>query len=185
MKILKLKNTDITTINEDKKQAIKSATEEFNSATKLIDMYEYKDGIAELKEEFKDKQDIFEFKQKVRGASHKLHGIYNKEDKGTIENTMLGSALMQFRRWMPAGYVNRFGSRGTPFKVEAFWNEKRGEYDLGTYSSLLKYLGTPLKDKTLWDTEKPVINATLDMLQTVFKKNMDISYLTIDYTIIH
>ena len=75
---------------------------------------------------------------------------------------------MQFRRWIPAGYVNRFGTRGGPFKVEAFWNERREEYDLGTYASLMKYLGLPVKDLQLYDSNKPVINATLDMFKTLF-----------------
>lgn len=130
---------------DDLKKTDKKLREEFEKYPMLIDALELKEGIiqSKLTEDGKEIIDTFhlaQFKEKNRGVAHKIHGIYNKGDKGTIENTRLGELIMQFRHWARPGWVKRFGSRGGLFKIEEYWNERREEVDRGDYKSLVKLL---------------------------------------------
>lgn len=158
---------ELKQINDDIR---KSITAKFEAAPTVKDMYSFEDGVLTLKEEYKDIQDeLYQFKQRVRGVSHKLHGIYNKEDKGTIENTILGQLLMQFRRWAPAGWVNRFGSRGGMFNSEVFWNERRADSDIGTYTALFKFIMSPTAGQKYFDKEKPLVDNVTQGIMAVLK----------------
>ena len=109
---------------------------EFDAAPRLIDIFELdEDGYVKLKEGYEvDDLELDSFRDRVEGVNHKLHGIYDKEDKGTIEHWIMGVLLMQFRHWLVPGWNKRFGARGIPFVVDRVWNERRGEYDVGDYN---------------------------------------------------
>ncbi len=87
------------------------------------------------------------FKLKVQGVNHKLHGIYNREDKGIIENFILGQAAMQFHHWLPAAWARRFGAAGIPFRTETVWNERRQEFEIGDYNAISKLFMIPINHK--------------------------------------
>ena len=145
-------------INE-KNELRKNLKTEFEKYVRLVDMFEMEDGYAKAKDEYKEQftDDVLTlFREKVRGVNHKLHGVYNKQDKGTVENTMVGQMAMQFRRWMRPGWNKRFGTRGGIFSAEEFWNERRDENDMGTYEALWKFVKTPFrKNSTVnWSSEE-------------------------------
>lgn len=50
-----------------------------------------------------------ELRDKIKGASKKVLGNSSRDDINAIRTTMLGSALMQFRNWMPEMVEDRVG----------------------------------------------------------------------------
>ena len=104
---------------------------EFESFPRAIDMWELsKDGFAVLKPEYEGMVSDLEkthFERKIRGVNHKLHGIYNQRDKGTLENQIFWQLVMQYRHWVKPGWDKRFGTRGGLFKIASYWNERRQE----------------------------------------------------------
>lgn len=136
-----------------RKQEIKIKKEEFKKFPKLIDAYELVNGVAVLKSNFEINENEIElFKERVLGVNQKLHGIYNREDKGMINRLVLGRLAMQFRHWIRPGWVKRFGTKFG--KVS--WNERRGEYDKGMYVSTWEFFTIPFKknNKINWDSEE-------------------------------
>jgi len=82
-----------------------------------------------------NEEEIVKFKLKVQGVNHKMHGIYNMEDKGVIENSILGQLIMQFKHWLPAMWIRRFGIYGMPLSSEPYmWNVRREEQMIGDYN---------------------------------------------------
>lgn len=139
----------------------KDAETKFETYPKVIDSYELAtDGYAELKKTVKlNSKELSKFKIKVKGVNHKIHGIYNPEDKGTMENTIMGQLLMQFRHWARPGWNKRFGTKGEPV-----WNERRGEFDIGDYKSFFNLLTIPFskesKDRWTNPNEQGVLAST-------------------------
>ncbi len=153
----KLKEEARKLIRENKK-ITDNARIEFEKYETVEKQYELVDGYAVLKKgaEVSDKE-IALFTDRVIRVNHKLHGIYNKEDKGTINNIWIGRLLLQFRNWARPGWNKRFGSRGGLKTLvdlamgknikegTTFWNEGRGEYDKGMYISTWEFITTPIR----------------------------------------
>ena len=140
---------------DEYKSHVKNAKKDFEKYPSVRDLYYLKDGYAEVKPEYAGKvstDDITLFVERVKGVNHKIHGIYNKADKGTIENTIWGQLLMQFRHWARPGWNKRFGSRWG----EKFWNERRREVDSGSYADTWRFLTTPVRknNKDNWSSEE-------------------------------
>jgi hypothetical protein len=139
------------------KERRKELAKEFTKYPKFIDVLEFEEeegkrfkrGFIKVKEvdgkPIINQREINLFKEKVVGVNHKIHGIYNRMDKGIIENTMPGQNLMQFKHWLIPGWNKRWGSRGGIHRIDQFWNERREEYDIGDAKSLLKLFTTPYK----------------------------------------
>ena len=130
-----------------KKEHKETAEELFeNSGIRLIDAFDHVNGVASISKDengvpLVSEDDYSRFEIKVQGVNHKLHGIYNKSDKGIIENTMVGQLAMQYRHWLPAMWQERFGATGNPFSVEATYNERRQEKSIGNYNAVWKMVG--------------------------------------------
>lgn len=136
---------------DDLKSTEERLKKEFKAAPSLIESLELIDGMIVSKKDANGNDlisqlKLAEFKEKNRRVAHKIHGIYNKSDKGTIENTRLGELVMQFRHWARPGWNKRFGSRGGLFKIDEYWNETRGEVDQGSYKALVKMLRNAYMD---------------------------------------
>jgi len=129
------------------KQFKKNANKTFEeTGIALIDVFDFKDGYITIKNDESGKplltdEQLSDFELKVQGVNHKLHGIYNKEDKGIIENNIIGQLAMQFKHWLPAMWQERFGASGNPFNTETTWNERRQEESIGNYNALWKMIG--------------------------------------------
>ena len=130
-------------INKENKEKVKELKKEFEKFDTLHDVSELVDG--EYVANGVSDWELAEFRIKAQGVNQKIHGIYNKSDKGAIEHTMMGQLLMQFRHWMRPGWVKRYGSRGG-FKTEKFWNVRRGEYDVGSWKVVRDFLKSPLSE---------------------------------------
>jgi len=78
----------------------------------------------------KDSQALADFRSKIKGVSKKILGANNKEDINGIRTTLLGTALMQFRNWMPEMVEDRFG--GLQYDPEL---------DTWTYGKLNQFFG--------------------------------------------
>lgn len=115
----------------------------FKTYTRLIDAYDFVDGYAELKKDIQlDDEQIILFQRKVISVNQKIHGIYNKLDAGTNQNTAIGRLAMQYRKWMRPGWNKRFGARFG----KGSWNENRNELDNGSYITFLRFLTKPILD---------------------------------------
>jgi len=148
LNILKIKDKAYTKqFIEESAERKKKRAESFEKNTESFEsMFDFKDGILTIKTDkngkrLLDETSIHDFELKVQGVNHKLHGIYNREDKGAIENIMMGQMLMQFKHWLPAMWVERFGTTGNPFNTATHWNERRQEESIGNYNALWKMVG--------------------------------------------
>lgn len=118
----------------------KSSKEEFEKFPKLIDSYELKDGYTTLKEGVElNKNEIFNFRERVLGINQRLHGIYNTEDAALLQRNALGRLGMQFRKWMRPGWNRRFGNKFG----QRVYNERIRDYEEGIYVSAFKYVFNP------------------------------------------
>ena len=105
-------------------------------------------GYITVKPEFKDiltERELSYFRNKVLNINHKMHGIYNREDKGIIENSMVGQLIMQFKHWLPSMWVDRFGKSGNPFDTKTYWDEGLQEERIGNYNAIWKMVGKSTK----------------------------------------
>jgi len=162
------RNTKQTTVGMSKEEAnsiyqhnneIKEkANSLFKDAVSAIDLFEFVNGRIKVKSEYKDTVSndlINEFRERVVGVNHEAQGIYNPQDKGVIENKMIGQMLMQFRHWMIPGWNRRFAST-----KNTYWNERRQVMQVGDYMSFWKLITIPFnkENKQKWkDEQKDVI----------------------------
>jgi len=187
-----IKEIDVTLpIGELKEKAMakkaeeKKLEEQFNGFPKLIDAYTLNDGFIAVKDGFTISEDsLADFKTKVKGVNHKIHGIYNREDKGILNNIALGRLILQFRHWARPGWNKRWGTRFG----KSFWNERRNEMDKGSYVSAIQFFTIPFKNKGKknWseDQEWNVFRAALAVMRDYgqFIKNAQVYWLTLSPT---
>ena len=125
-------------INKEKEKKLK---EKFNKAPQLYELFEFKNGKL-IPNDKLSKEEIAEFERRVLGVNQYLHGIYNKEDAGTMQQYALGRLAIQFRKWMRPGWTKRFGNRFG----EEYWNERRSVKEQGIYVTTARFLATPVLD---------------------------------------
>lgn len=153
----------------------KALKEEFNKYTTLEDAGYINAETNQWAAKEVDERELASFRIKVQGVNHSIHGIYNKSDKGAIENTMGGQFLMQYRHWIRPGWVRRYGSRGI-FKSNRFYNVRRRTYDEGSWKVLGRFLSSPFKedslnyflddrDKTMLNQAKAILTGYGDMIK--------------------
>jgi hypothetical protein len=58
----------------------------------------------------KESEEMADFRNKIKGVSKKILGNNGRDDINNIRTGMLGTALMQFRNWMPEMAEDRFGN---------------------------------------------------------------------------
>jgi len=144
---LKLRNKDgmskvevVDTIAKNKEKE-KGLREEFNKYQSLYESTTFENG----KLNFSDNltvEEIAEFERKVLGVNQYLHGIYNKDDAGTMQAYAIGRLAVQFRKWMRPGWNKRFGNRFG----EKYWNERRSGVEEGIYVTTARFFATPIID---------------------------------------
>lgn len=151
----KMSKEEFSKLKKDR-SAIKSKLKaKFEAAPKLYDLIELaKDkqgnnlGYTRFKEGTNISDNEFiEFKERIKGVNHKLHGIYNKIDKGNIEFYNLGKLAMQYHHWMRAGWTKRYAGLNdfVLSRERNVWNERRKEENIGGYVSLLKFITAPFR----------------------------------------
>ena len=157
-------------IMESNKAKLAELKTEWNTMTRLYDAYDFIDGQLVLKPEFSEipAQEFAEFERRVLGVNQYIHGIYNKEDAGAMQQYALGRLAIQFRKWMRPGWTKRWGTRAG----EEFWNERRKHTDAGYYVTTVKFLGRPItkffEDKKAAEEAKEQFN-TLKAFGNIFK----------------
>lgn len=124
--------------NKAKKKKLK---EEWKKFPTVWDAYDFKDGQITLKDDIEiGENEAAEFERRVLGVNQYLHGIYNREDAGAVQQYALGRLAIQFRKWMRPGWTKRWGTRSFD---EPFYNERRRQVDEGYYRTTLKFLARP------------------------------------------
>jgi hypothetical protein len=143
--VITSKNKDIAKQLAEKNEiARKNAEAVFEAAPTVYSQFELNNGFLSIKQDSDLTTTTFgELITKVKGVNHKIHGIYNPEDKGAIEHEMLGQMLMQFRHWVRSGWTKRMGTRGG-FNVKAFYNVRRDEWDKGSWKVTASFLTSGL-----------------------------------------
>jgi len=148
----------------------------------LMDALELRDGVIKIKQGAKTKdgkaltdRDLARFKTKVIGVNQYLHGIYNKDDAGTIQHMALGRLAMQFRKWARPGWNKRFGSKAG----KSFWNERRDMTDEGMYVSAFNFGVQLLKDLRRFENNAKLHWNNLSDMQkaNVRRTMMEMTYL--------
>ena len=121
----------------DKQQVLLNGKEvSLKDALELKNGYiEIKDGAQNLDGTDLTSRDLAKFKNKVLSVNQYLHGIYNKEDAGTLQHYALGRLVIQFRKWARPGWNKRFGSKFG----KSSWNEIRETLDEGSYVTGYKF----------------------------------------------
>jgi len=119
----------------------KTIKEKFEKHKKLYDLVTFKDGVMTFDESLST-EEIAEFQRRVLGVNQYLHGIYNKEDAGAMQEVALGRLAIQFRKWMRPGWNKRFGNRFG----EEYWNERRSVKEQGIYVATAKFFAAPARD---------------------------------------
>jgi hypothetical protein len=96
--------------------------------TTLLDAYEMKDGVVQLKEGYSlphGRIDV-ELKEKMDAMNQRLHGVYNSMDKTAIERDAAGRLITMFRKFVPTGIKKRYKSKTIDHNVgditEGFYN---------------------------------------------------------------
>lgn len=78
----------------------------------------------------KESDTMSDFRSKIKGVSKKVLGASSRDDINGIRTTMLGTAMMQFRNWMPEMIEDRFGGL-----------QYDDELDTWTYGKLNQFFG--------------------------------------------
>lgn len=127
----------------ENKKIEKTLKEEFEKNPTFYDSYDFSGGTLKLKKGVNlKKNEVAEFQMRVLGVNQYLHGIYNQEDAGAMQQRAIGRLAMQFRKWMRPGWTKRFGySFG-----KSDWNERRSQYSEGMYVTTWNFLTTPIQD---------------------------------------
>lgn len=60
-------------------------------------------------------EDIMQVSNRIKYINQHCFGVYNEEDSVAARRTILGRFLMQYRDWIPAQMVHRFGRKTTNF----------------------------------------------------------------------
>ena len=138
----------------------------------LMDALELKNGYIEIKDGAKNakgepltSRDLAKFKNKVISVNQYLHGIYNKEDAGTMQHYAVGRLIIQFRKWARPGWNKRFGSKFG----KSTWNEIRETSDEGSYVTGYKFGKELMRSAVNMDFNAKAQWASLDEAQ---KANM-------------
>lgn len=101
-------------------------------------------------------ESLSEFRSRVKAINQSLHGIYNRVDRNSLQDSAIGDLLMQFRKWIRPNFVRYFGRRF----AHVFYNEQLGAYEI------------------------PVFNPVFDMIrsgQNAFKQSLKDNNNAVDY----
>lgn len=89
------------------------------------------------------------FSRKVKYVNKKIHGVYDKLGRATIENEFWGSLAMQYHKHIYPGIMKRYRGLGREiglnFGSQGYYNELTESTEIGSYTSLIKFLGTEFK----------------------------------------
>jgi len=148
----------VNKIIANSKQNEETLRKEFNELPNADDYFVFEKGRIDFNPKYADnslenpyeimEDEFAEFKIKVQGVNHKIHGVYNKSDRGLIEESMWGQLLMQYKHWMRAGWTRRMGNNGI-WNMKANYNVRRSEYTRGSLKTLIQYLRSPLRSGAL------------------------------------
>ena len=177
----------IKTYIAERDKAIAKAKKDFETKEKLIDQFEFiktngNKGIVRVKGDSKlningndgtfDKNigniKFAKFSRKVKYVNKKIHGVYDKLGRATIENQFWGSLAMQYHKHIYPGIMKRYRGMlrelGLGFGSEGYYNEMRQSIEVGSYTSALKFLLTEFR-KNSWGV-KTEINENGEVIDT-------------------
>jgi hypothetical protein len=106
-------NNTFYTLSKSEQKAIRDKidkeVEELQNTKSLLKIGELdKDGKFSIPGIEKDSETMSDFRSKIKGVTKKILGNNSRDDINGIRTTMLGTAMMQFRNWMPEMVEDRF-----------------------------------------------------------------------------
>lgn len=174
---------------EERKNLDASSKTEFEKYATVIDSYVLKDGIATHEDKVTLDGKTYDthlneyafaaFKDMVMKVNQKNNGIYNKEDASTSSRRALGKMALQFRKYMRPSWNKRFGSKFG----KGYWNERRNEWDKGSYISLLQFMASPYKAIDFSESEANMVMQFMERMvkgTTNLATNVGIYWTTLD-----
>ena len=173
-----------------RKSAIEKAKKEFETKDRLIDQFEFKlnkngdgRGVTRIKHDSKlninpstgeldstiGNTTFKEFTRRIIYVNKKIHGVYDKLGRATIENEFWGSLVMQYHKHIYPGIMKRY--RGI-FGGGGYYNELLEGVEMGSYTSLLRFLSTEfrnldLKKKQIIDENGNIVDTDISALESL------------------
>lgn len=83
-------------------------------------MIKIKDGYTKVGGEPFTNNDIFRFTRKSAAINHRLHGIYNNEDKSTMQKYAVGRMVIMFRKWIVPSMNRRWSKKAFNRDMQMF-----------------------------------------------------------------
>lgn len=163
-----------TKYHTEVKNLMKEAKQQFMTNPTVESLYEFVDGRAELKKEYKDKVPtdnkigdletlIGQFKEKVKSVNKKIHGVYDKDGAAQIESKWWGSLVAQYHKHLPTGIWKRWRRKG-------YYSEFRGSRERGSYQTFIDFMGTEfINYKKRIKQQSTDTNITLASIQVTFQ----------------
>lgn len=126
---------------------------EWNDGTTMT--LEIKKGVKTADGKTFDDKSLLDEVRKIMAVNHRLHGIYNEEDKAMAQQHVLGQMGMMYRKWMAPAVYRRF--QGLSYSQDLHeWEEGYYRTTLRLASSFVKglYTSKSLPDMKLSELEK-------------------------------
>ena len=121
--------------------------EAFAKFPTLHDSLEIKDGKLSYKEgSGLNENNMSMFRSRVKSINQSLHGIYNRVDRNSLQDSAIGDLFMQFKKWVIPNWNRLFGRRFG----HIFYNEQLNAYEVPTFNVMFDMFRSG--NKTFKDT---------------------------------
>lgn len=161
-----------------RKMAVDKAKQDFANEARLIDQFEFVPtnegrGVTRIKHNslLNTKNDsgeldvnvgntkFVEFTRRIKYVNKKIHGVYDKLGRATIENEWWGSLAMQYHKHIYPGIMKRYRGFGREFGLgissAGYYNELLEGVEMGSYTSILRFLGIEF-NKLKWGKKQEI-----------------------------
>lgn len=131
--------TNLNTFNKEQRAKLvgllnesKSKQEEaFKQFPTVYESLELKDGQLSYKEDSGlNEQNMSMFRSRVKSINQSLHGIYNRVDRNSLQDSAIGDLFMQFKKWVIPNWNRLFGRQFG----HVFYNEQLNAYEVPTFN---------------------------------------------------
>ena len=105
--------------------------EAFKQFPTVHESLELKDGQLSYKEgSGLNEQNMAMFRSRVKSINQSLHGIYNRVDRNSLQDSAIGDLFMQFKKWVIPNWNRMFGRQFG----HVFYNEQLNAYEVPTFN---------------------------------------------------
>lgn len=123
------RNEIVKLIKENKNKYRK----EFDKYPTLYECLELKNGKLSYKENSGlTEAKLSDFRSRVRAINHRLHGIYDRVNRNSLQDSAVGDLFMQFKKWIRPNLNRLWGRRFG----RIFYNEQLGGFEVPMFNMM-------------------------------------------------